>query len=1170
VRFAQILFLLLPGALWGAQNWLLVDDAGIRAAAEKAQRYPWARAAMNSLVAEAEAALSNPVAVPAKVAQWPHWYSCKRDGARLVTDSPTAHRCPVCGAVYHGDPYDAVVVGRTHNRLSTDVRALGLAYRLTNRAEFARRAREILTGYADRYASYPRHDVNGADNVRGGRIMAQTLDESTWLIPVAWGYSLVRDTFDDAARRHVEDDLLKAAARAIREHRMAIHNIQCWKNSAVGLAGFATGDKELVQAAIDDPESGFRAQIAKGVTAEGLWWEGSLGYHAYTMQALWPLAEAARIAGINLYDDTYRRLFDAPLALALPDGNPPGFNDSPGGALSGYASLYELAFSRWNRPEYAAVAALGGRESFSALLWGADDLPPGDPVPHASTLLKASGFAVLREGAEAVAARFGTHGGGHGHPDKLGIVTYGAGREFGLDPGSINYGVPLHTAWYRTTIAHNTVAVDGKSQANADGLIEKWDAGNGRATLVASADNAYPGVALRRTLALESGRLRDRFECSSASEHTYDWAFHSAGRLTTSLQMKPRAGTLADVNGYQHIRNLAEASTDSEWWARWEQDGAVLTLRMNAAPGTTVFTGAAPGRDPATQVPMIVVRRRAASTTFEAGHEFTRKPLRVSVYATASAVSKFFGDAQSRQAALPKLQALGITHVFLEGRRADEYVPPAVLAEARDWFRVRGFEVTGGIATVPGSQFGTKQDDVLTWLNWESEKTRRDIAAFFRENAAIFDEIVVDDFYCTGDTSPASDTARKGRPWSDYRRDLMVSLMPSLIFEPAREVRPDIRLILKFPQWYDRFHMFGYDPERMPGPFDRIWVGTEVRNPKTRRMGYVQPTEGFINFRWLRSAAGPKTEGAWFDHIESTAENVIDQAYQSVLAGARELTLFSLYDVMGGHPSHPLLGAALGDLRSLADKVAAAPARGVACYKPTASEAHDNLYLMDFTAMLGIPVLPEAHYPETARVAILPAQAATDPMLLTKIRKHLARGATLVMTPALLRLLGPGGAALAGVTVAAQAQPALGDGRVEIDAGLSATASETVIAVEAGGRRVPLLTRKPAGSGAVLVWNVRTFTEDDFRATGERLLAPKPLGISEMPQALLEPLRRAMLAPLNVNLSAPAGVGFYLFGDSACLYSFLDQPAKAEFSGRSLTLPPHRPLWLEGAARVRK
>ncbi len=603
------------------QTWLLVDSAEIEAAREKARTQPWARATLDHLVAQAEEAVRRPAAVPDGVGQWPHWYSCKKDGARLVTDSPTDHRCPVCGTVYHGDPYDAVVVGGRHNRLSVQVRALGLAYRFTARAEFARRAGEILGGYADRYRKYPRHNVNGEDKVGGGRIMAQTLDESTWLIPVAFGYALVRGTLDPALRAHIESDLLKAAADAIREHRLGIHNIQCWKNSAVGVVGFATGDGALVREAIDDPERGFRVQIAKGVTEEGLWWEGSLGYHAYTMQALWPLAEAARHAGVDLYDDRYRRLYDAPLALSLPNGDSPGFNDSAGGNITSYGPLYEIAFARWKRPEYGHVLVNASRNSIESLLYGAADPPSGPVVPTESALLPSSGFAVLRSGPTAVAVRYGTHGGGHGHPDKLNIVTFAGGRLFGLDPGSINYGVPLHREWYRSTIAHNTVSVDGQLQANTGGQLEKWE----KTALSVEANQAYPGVRLRRSLKLTAGRLADRFECSSDAIHTYDWAFHAPGRLTTSLDLQPRTEPLGAGSGYQHISSLKQARTDGEWWARWENGGAAVTLRFQAAPGTEVFTGAGPGKDPAESIPLIIVRRKGQQTVYDVEHEFQRQ-----------------------------------------------------------------------------------------------------------------------------------------------------------------------------------------------------------------------------------------------------------------------------------------------------------------------------------------------------------------------------------------------------------------------------------------------------------------------------------------------------------------------------------------------------------------
>jgi hypothetical protein len=341
------------------------------------------------------------------------------------------------------------------------------------------------------------------------------------------------------------------------------------------------------------------------------------------MQALWPLAEAARRAGIDLYSERYRRLYDAPLALALPDGDSPGFNDSAGGNVRGLGSLYEIAYARWRRPAYGRLVAATDRESLQALLYGVEEAPAGPMIPADSALLKDAGFAMLRApGPLSVAVRFGRHGGGHGHPDKLGIVTYGAGRMFGLDPGSINYGVPLHREWYRSTIAHNTVSVDQQAQATVDGALEKWSAEGGVTTLAAVADKVYPDVTLRRSLTVRAGEVADRFECASQSGHTYDWAFHAPGRLTTSLDLEPRAAPLGAENGYQHIEKVLSGRAEGDWWARWEAEDARLTLRVKAAPGTEVFTGVAPGRNPADRVPLIIVRRRAAKTVFEVTHQF--------------------------------------------------------------------------------------------------------------------------------------------------------------------------------------------------------------------------------------------------------------------------------------------------------------------------------------------------------------------------------------------------------------------------------------------------------------------------------------------------------------------------------------------------------------------
>ncbi|MEI2722180.1 MAG: hypothetical protein V9H26_01165 [Verrucomicrobiota bacterium] len=179
-----------------------------------------------------------------------------------------------------------------------------------------------------------------------------------------------------------------------------------------------------------------------------------------------------------------------------------------------------------------------------------------------------------------------------------------------------------------------------------------------------------------------------------------------------------------------------------------------------------------------------------------------------------------------------------------------------------------------------------------------------------------------------------------------------------------------------------------------------------------------------MNFRWLSSVAGKKVRGAWFDHIECSAQNFVDQAYESVLAGARELTLFHLGDLLTPHPGDKLLAERMPELQKLADRLRGKTPRGIAFYKPPGAESAENMYLADYLGMIGLPILPVAQYPKEAKVAFLPVQAAGDGQLLDQMQRHLKRGATLVVTPALLRTLGPAAAKLAGVSVGATCEPA--------------------------------------------------------------------------------------------------------------------------------------------------
>ena len=547
--------------------------------------------------------------------------------------------------------------------------------------------------------------------------------------------------------------------------------------------------------------------------------------------------------------------------------------------------------------------------------------------------------------------------------------------------------------------------------------------------------------------------------------------------------------------------------------------------------------------------------------------------LNVSVFATAPDVMKYLSTAAQRATASERLKRLGVSRVFLQGRLKDDYIPPERMRVVRDDMIARGFRVAGGLDFLPGERYGVKQTGKLSWMNYEDRKTRVDLAEFFREYAPLFDEIILDDSFCTDDRGAESERARGTRSWSDYRQRLMVRVLEESMLAPARAARPDVGLIVKYPQWYDRFHLFGYDPVRMSALASRVWVGTETRDPRTARLGYVQPTEGYINFRWLASVAGEKVEGAWFDYLDCSARNFVDQAYQSVLAGARELTFWHLEPVMEDHPGNALFAGHLADLRTLAAKVQGRAVKGIAFYKPVASVCDENMYMADYLAMLGLPIAPVAAYPDAFRVAFLGVQASSDAHLVVKMRRHLAAGATLILTPALLRRLGRDGVALAGVNVSQTAQPAkaaevMWNGSsvalaapLDVEGEIREHGATVLMRARIDASQVPLVTSRSIGKGRVMVWNLRTFSEADFEKVGETLLPPRPLALSDLPEELSNELRRLALDPLGVRLEAPAGVAYYMMGGAHCLYNFQDRALDVKLNGETLKLAANGLLW---------
>jgi hypothetical protein len=619
---------------------LLFSRKGIAELKERINRYDWAKAQWEALKRGADAALNEPINLPPRGGNWWHYYACPKHGASLRTGKQIGewrweHICPVDNEVIQSDPtkperdYDGVVIMGVHSRFANLVRDLGIVYQVTGDRRYAEKAKAILLAYADRYLSYPLHDIRGKPSVGGGRVGPQTLDESTWLIPMAQGADLIWETLTDAERETLARKLfLPAAKEVILPHKMGVHNIQCWKNSAVGLVGFLLGDKQLIWEAIENPERGYWTQMRKGVSEDGVWWEGAWGYHFYTLSALWHLTEAARNCGINLYGDELKRMFDAPFKFMMPNWRLPAFNDSTEVALLteiGFARfgitqpIYELAYARYREPLYAALLSRGERRSDFALWFGVGELPQPQPIRWRSANYPASGYAILARGegeqATWLCLKYGPHGGGHGHPDKLNFVLYARGQVLALDPGMARYGVPIHGGWYRTTLAHNTLVVDETNQKPAEGKCLSFGTEGGVDFVVADAGDIYDGVRFRRAIALLNENaivVIDNVRCDK--ERLLDVALHLRGQWSNLPEGEE--WTPPNKDGYRYLTEatIRRVSGLTTIVVDPRPDWRVAVTLIADAP-VDLVTALGVGSHAADRVPMVMVRRQAKDLT---------------------------------------------------------------------------------------------------------------------------------------------------------------------------------------------------------------------------------------------------------------------------------------------------------------------------------------------------------------------------------------------------------------------------------------------------------------------------------------------------------------------------------------------------------------------------
>ncbi|MBW1806809.1 MAG: heparinase II/III family protein, partial [Deltaproteobacteria bacterium] len=514
---------------------------------------------------------------PPEGGQWGMWYVCPDHGVYLSYQGPGQNVCPIDDQNFSGWPYDQVIYSRRHSDSARAAKDLGLAYQLTGDVSYASAAAEILLAYADIYLSYPIHDINGGQGTSGARARAQTLDESVWLIPMAWAYDLIADSaaLDAGQHSHIKDDLLQAAVAVIQRNDAGISNWQSWHNAAIGAVGFAVLDPRLQSQAISG-SSGFEFQMAQSVTSEGLWYEGSWGYHFYALDALTQTALMAELAGLDLFSiPALHAMYTLPVKFSMPDLTLPPINDSSRTSLISSRRLFEIALARYSESELAAPLTAAARRE-EALFFGVEQLPPADQLVLDSMVLEDAGFVVMRAGPQDMihylVLDYGPHGGWHGHFDKLGFVSFARGAMLAVDPGTQSYAVDSHTTWDKVSVAHNTVVIDETTQAEASGTLQRAILLPGIGFARADAGPVYPQTAqLVRTIALLPEYAIDLFEVASldAAAHQVDLVYHNFGTATTDQQLSAYSGFGAS-DGYQHLTSCQSCDLDDGFEVRFD------------------------------------------------------------------------------------------------------------------------------------------------------------------------------------------------------------------------------------------------------------------------------------------------------------------------------------------------------------------------------------------------------------------------------------------------------------------------------------------------------------------------------------------------------------------------------------------------------------------------
>ncbi len=402
---------------------------------------------------------------------------------------------------------------------------------------------------------------------------------------------------------------------------------------------------------------------------------------------------------------------------------------------------------------------------------------------------------------------------------------------------------------------------------------------------------------------------------------------------------------------------------------------------------------------------------------------------KTAIYTRAYEVQKMADDKWLESTWKEISDQIKVDKIYLETHRDLLIVDRQVLKKAINFFKSKGIEVAGGITyTIDESN----QFQTFCYSNPDIRNKAKEIIEY---TAEFFDEIILDDFFFTSCKCDHCIKEKGNRSWTDYRLELMTGAAKDVIINPARKINPDVKVIIKYPNWYDHFHSLGFNLETEPLIFDGLYTGTETRDAVLSNQ-HLQPYLSYLVFRYFYNLKPGKNGGGWVDTGGMRFyERYAEQIWLTLFSKAPEITLFDYRQMLiplrnewistwnsdkgsfdavemmkpvniSGTSINPTsvaraAGYSIEKVTQIISKLG--NPFGIKSYKPFHSSGED--FLQNYFGMIGIPMDIVPYFPEEDEIILLTEQAGTDPQIVDKIKSHLERGKDVIITSGLLNVI---------------------------------------------------------------------------------------------------------------------------------------------------------------------